>query len=491
MQPSSVGATSVAEKNILIVDDMPINLKLLMNILSQSGYDIRPTTSGRQALESIGARSPDLILLDIAMPEMDGYEVCQQLKQNPHTAAIPVIFISAANEVMDKVRAFQVGGVDYITKPFQVEEVLARIQTQLSMRDLQLQLEAQNHQLTETIAQLKSTQTQLVLSEKMAVLGQLVASVAHEMNTPLGVIRASVNTTEEFLSHRFFQFPTLLNSLPLQLQSNLLRMVNTALDSTPWLLQTSSRDRRLARRAIEAQLETWEIPASLEMADLLVDIGVYEDITPFLGVLQHPNASELLDAVYGFTSIHRSNSMTRSAVDRASIVVQALRRYAYAGDPTEPVATDLVDSIETLLTLYHNQMRNGVEVVRDYQPIPQVICYADELQQLWNNLIQNALQAMAYRGKLTVVMRQVNDRVVVSIADNGHGIPPEIQEKIFEPFFTTKGMGEGNGLGLSIVQNIVDRHGGQVRVVSQPGNTEFTIELPIDPIAPASKLLAN
>jgi two-component system, NtrC family, sensor kinase len=110
-----------------------------------------------------------------------------------------------------------------------------------------------------------------------------------------------------------------------------------------------------------------------------------------------------------------------------------------------------------------------------------VICYPDELQQLWNNLIQNALQAMAYRGKLTVMMRQVNDRVIISIADNGHGIPPEIQEKIFEPFFTTKGMGEGNGLGLSIVQNIVDRHGGQVRVVSQPGNTEFTIELPIEP----------
>jgi signal transduction histidine kinase len=160
--------------------------------------------------------------------------------------------------------------------------------------------------------------------------------------------------------------------------------------------------------------------------------------------------------------------------------VQALRRYAYTGDPMEPVLTNLTDSVETLLTLYHNQMRNGVEVIRDYHPIPPVICYADELQQLWNNLIQNALQAMAYRGKLTVSMRQVGDRVVISIADNGHGIPAEIQGKIFEPFFTTKGMGEGNGLGLSIVQNIVDRHGGQVRVESQPGRTEFTIELPIE-----------
>jgi two-component system, NtrC family, sensor kinase len=469
----------LSEKSILIVDDMPINLKLLMNILVQSGYDVRPATSGRQAIEAIGARLPDLILLDIAMPEMDGYEVCQSLKQDPHTAEIPVIFISAANEVMDKVRAFQVGGVDYITKPFQVEEVLARIETQFSIRDLQLQLQAQNDQLTQTITQLKATQTQLVLSEKMAVLGQLVASVAHEMNTPLGVIRASVNTTDEFLSRRFFQFPIVLNSLSPDLQALLLQMVNTALDATPWILQTSSRDRRMARRSIERQLDALDIPSAIELADILVDIGIYQDITPFLGILQHPDVSHLIEAVYGFTSIYRSNQMSQSAVERASIVVQALRRYAYAGDPMEPVPTNLVDSIETLLTLYHNQMRNGVEVVRDYQPIPLVMCYADELQQLWNNLIQNALQAMSYRGKMTVSMRRVDDRVTIAIADSGHGIPAEIQGKIFEPFFTTKAMGEGNGLGLSIVQNIVDRHGGSVRVESQPGNTKFTIELPI------------
>jgi two-component system, NtrC family, sensor kinase len=475
-----VDVNPISGKNILIVDDTPINLRLLMNILTQSGYDVRPAMSGKQAIDAIGIRLPDLVLLDIAMPEMDGYEVCQQLKANPLTAAIPVIFLSAANEVMDKVRAFQVGGVDYITKPFHVEEVLARIDTQFAMRDLQLQLQAQNEQLSEALRQLKSTQTQLVLSEKMAVLGQLVASVAHEMNTPLGVIRASVNTTEEFLSNRFFQFPLVLNSLPPNLQSILLNMVNTALDATPWLLQTSSRDRRTARRAIEAQLVTIGMPEALEMADLLVDIGIYQDITPVRAILQHPNAHQLLEAVYGFTSIHRSNQMTQSAVDRASIVVQALRRYAYTGDPMEPVMTDLTDSVETLLTLYHNQMRNGVEVIRDYHPIPPVMCYADELQQLWNNLIQNALQAMAYRGKLTVSMGQVADRVVISIADTGHGIPVEIQGKIFEPFFTTKGIGEGNGLGLSIVQNIVDRHGGQVHLESQPGRTEFRIELPIE-----------
>ena len=474
---------ATSERNILIVDDTPINLKLLINILTQSGYEVRPATSGKQAIDAMNARLPDLVLLDIAMPEMDGYEVCQRLKQDPVTEQVPIIFLSAAHEVMDKVRAFQVGGADYITKPFQVEEVLARIRTQLNMQDLQGQLRAQNTEISATLARLKATQTQLVLSEKMAVLGQLVASVAHEMNTPLGVIRASASTTEEFLNRSFFQFPVLLNSLAPDLQTILLQMVNTAIDATPWLLQTSSRDRRAARRGIENQLECVGISRALEIADLLIDIGIYQDITPFLGPLRHPESFKLLEAVYGFTSIYRSNQMTQSAVDRASIVVQALRQYAYTGDPSEPIATDLKGSIETLLTLYHSQMRNCVEVVRDYQPIPLVLCYCDELQQLWNNLIQNALQAMAYQGTLTVAIRRVDDRVEITISDSGHGIPVEIQEKIFEPFFTTKGKGEGNGLGLSIVQNIVDRHCGKVSVQSQPGLTQFRIELPIDLLA--------
>lgn len=470
----------VHEKTILIVDDTPVNLKLLMNILAQSGYIVRPATSGQQAIDAIQNRLPDLILLDINMPVMNGYEVCETLKQNPQTESIPVIFLSAANEVMDKVRAFQMGGVDYITKPFQVEEVLARIETQLKLRSLQLQLREQNEHLTNTLAQLKLAQTQLVLSEKMAVLGQLVASVAHEMNTPLGVIRASAATTDECLHHSFFQFPELFNALSTEHQKLLVQLVNLSIDETPWILQTSSRDRRNARRELVTVLEAKEIPQALEIADLLVDLGIHQNIEPFLPLLQRPTPVSLLEAVYRFTNIYRANQMTHNAVDRASIVVQALRRYAYAGDPTEPIATDLKDSIETLLTLYHNQMRHGVKVVRDYQSLPLVLCYPDELQQLWNNLIQNALHAMAFRGTLTVSLRLEAPWVKIAIADTGHGIPPEIQDQIFEPFFTTKSKGEGNGLGLSIVQNIVEKHQGELSVTSQPGNTRFTISLPIE-----------
>ncbi len=133
--------------NILIVDDTPDNLRLLTGILTEQGYKVRPATNGVRALSSIRKNPPDLILLDIMMPHMDGYEVCQQLKEDEQTRNIPVLFISALNQVFDKMTAFSVGGVDYITKPFQTEEVLARVKTHLTMRQLQQELQQKNQTL--------------------------------------------------------------------------------------------------------------------------------------------------------------------------------------------------------------------------------------------------------------------------------------------------------------------------------------------------------
>ncbi|EDN71372.1 two-component hybrid sensor and regulator [Beggiatoa sp. PS] len=153
-------------ETILVVDDLADNLRVLIGILSQQGYKVRPARNGQQALLMARTSPPDLILLDIMMPEMDGYEVCQQLKADQKTHHIPIIFISALNEVLDKIKAFSLGAVDYITKPFQAEEVLARVETHLKLHRL-------HHEL--------------VQSEKMASLGRLVAGFAHELNTPLGV----------------------------------------------------------------------------------------------------------------------------------------------------------------------------------------------------------------------------------------------------------------------------------------------------------------
>ncbi len=147
---------TVPAGNILIVDDTPANLRLLSKMLGRHGYEVRPIPNGKLAIAATQAALPDLILLDINMPDMNGYEVCRQLKADEKTRNIPIIFISALNEVTDKVEAFKVGGVDYVTKPFQVEEVLARINTHLTIRNLQENLETKNAQLQDALNNIKT-----------------------------------------------------------------------------------------------------------------------------------------------------------------------------------------------------------------------------------------------------------------------------------------------------------------------------------------------
>lgn len=143
-------------ETILVVDDTPANLRLLFQILSGHGYQVRAVSSGTRALESVRAGQPDLILLDIMMPEMSGYEVARRLQSDEKTRDIPIIFISALEDVKNKVSAFQAGGMDYVTKPFQVEEVLARVQTHLKLYSLQKQLERRVCELEEALAQIKT-----------------------------------------------------------------------------------------------------------------------------------------------------------------------------------------------------------------------------------------------------------------------------------------------------------------------------------------------
>ena len=141
--------------NILIVDDMPANTLLLSKILTARGYHVRPVLSGKLALQAARTEPPDLILLDINMPEMNGYEVCEQLKADAALKDIPVIFISALDQPQEKVKAFRVGGVDYVTKPFQLEEVQARVETHLKIHSLQRRLGTQNENLEQLVAEIE------------------------------------------------------------------------------------------------------------------------------------------------------------------------------------------------------------------------------------------------------------------------------------------------------------------------------------------------
>ena len=172
---------ALVESSILVVDDIPANLRLLVKLLTERGYRVRAAVNGEAALTTVQTSPPDLILLDVMMPGLDGYEVCRRLKAEEQTKDIPVIFISSLDDVFDKVKAFSAGGVDYITKPFQVEEVTARVETHLALRQ-------KNKALTQALQELKATQTQLIEVEKLAVMGKLAGGIAHELRSPLGVM---------------------------------------------------------------------------------------------------------------------------------------------------------------------------------------------------------------------------------------------------------------------------------------------------------------
>ncbi len=490
---------------ILVVDDTPANVRFLVGTLAEYGYTVRPAIDSQSALVGALAEPPDLILLDIRMPNMDGYEVCSKLKASSTTRHIPVIFISALSEVLDKVKAFGVGGVDYITKPFQVEEVLARVSTHLAMQHLQKSLLQKNEKLAEindnlenvrqqlqgkneelaqtngelanTLQQLKATQEELIQKEKMVALGQLVAGIAHEINTPLGAIRSSAGNISESLNQTLEQLPVLFQSLSLEQARDFLALLQRSLQTESTL---STKEERRMKRALISELEVKEIENVDALADTLVNMGIYNEIDAFLPLLKRPDSSQILEIAYNFSDIQRGTATINTAIERASKVVFALKTYARYDQSGKMIPAKLTEGIDTVLTLYQNQLKKGVDVKRNYAELPPVLCYPDELNQVWTNLIHNALQAMDYRGTLNLDVMQQDQQVYISITDTGAGIPEEIKAKIFEPFFTTKPPGEGSGLGLDIVKKIIEKHQGQIEVESVPGQTTFTVSMPMN-----------
>lgn len=195
-----------ANADLLIVDDLPENLAVLSSILKNAGYKVRSTLSGELALKAVALAPPALILLDVMMPNMDGYEVCRRLKAAPHSAEIPVLFISALDDPQAKVKALTQGGVDFITKPFDAHEVLARVSVHLELRratariqEQNTRLEDQNTRLSQALADLKAAQSNMVSSAKMASLGVLTAGIAHELNNPLNFVYANAQTSLKML----------------------------------------------------------------------------------------------------------------------------------------------------------------------------------------------------------------------------------------------------------------------------------------------------
>ncbi len=186
-QTEGVGKRASSSHVVLVVDDSLANIVMLSDYLEDSGFIVVTANNGEDALQKASQRPPDLVLLDVVMPGLDGFETCRRLKSQQTLQDVPVIFMTALSSTEDKVTGFQAGAVDYVTKPFRQEEILARVNTHLQIRDLNRSLHDANQELMITLDHLKATQAQLIESEKMAALGGLMSGMAHTINTPLGI----------------------------------------------------------------------------------------------------------------------------------------------------------------------------------------------------------------------------------------------------------------------------------------------------------------
>lgn len=334
---------------------------------------------------------------------------------------------------------------------------------------------AANRELKNTLEHLQRTQAQLIVSEKMAALGQLVAGIAHELNTPIGAIRSSIHDIALILDQTLKQLPVFIQTLSPPRQQDFWSLLSAALQKD---MSVSLKDERKLKRTLTKTLQQYEVSSASKIAEILVNTGIYDQIEPYLDLLKSPEHLQILNMIYRLAGLHESTNTIITAIERATKVIFALKTYSHYDHTEEKVQANIIEGIETVLTLYQNHIKQNIEVRRHYQELAPLWCYPDELNQVWTNLIHNSLQAMKNKGILTIEAVQEDTQIVVSITDNGSGIPPEIRERIFDPFFTTKPAGEGSGLGLDIVKKIIDKHQGTITVKSRPGKTTFRVALP-------------
>lgn len=390
------------------------------------------------------------------------------------------IEVSARHEIAELVEAF-----NHLIRALrghqqELEQRVAARTRELAEANLGLERTNQRLQdsyveLEQAMEALKTTQGQLIQSEKMAALGQLVAGVAHEINTPLGSITSSIET----LAQGYKRQPELLE-FSAGLAPDVRALVSDLLGQGEQSSGLNLREKRALKQTYQRALERFDGIDSRTAAELLSQLPA-QDIAELEPILSHPQAAEILDHLRAGLHVHRATHNIRIASQKARKVVFALKSFArqdtQLGD-MEPTRLD--ESIETVLTLYHNQIKQSVELHIELPDYPPILAYPDELGQVWTNLIQNALQAMEYAGRLEISVQQDQHEAVVTISDTGCGMSPEVRERIFHPFFTTKARGEGSGLGLEIVQRIVKRHNGRIEVDTVPGEgSVFRVHLPV------------
>ncbi len=324
-------------------------------------------------------------------------------------------------------------------------------------------------------AEVKARTRQVLQQEKMAALGQLTANIAHEINTPMGAIKASIEMLDVSYRNALKLFPKALDALNVQERETLLGMLSEMLSRKEPL---SSREERQKRQAISQALEAAGVPDATILASKFSHAGIFDFDADRLALLSKAGIGNALAYLFeNFEQISAAQNI-QIALERVNKIMFAIKLYSRGGSATTKSEVNLEHAIQSVTSLYGSWFKKGIVLQTDFGVMPPLLCFADELLQVWTNLILNAVQAMGSSGTLEIATRQDGNNAVITIADTGPGIPPENLEKIFDPFFTTKVSGEGSGLGLDIVRTIVTRHEGTIAVKSEPGKTVFTVTIP-------------
>jgi signal transduction histidine kinase len=315
--------------------------------------------------------------------------------------------------------------------------------------------------------------------DRLAGLGKLSAGLAHELNNPASAARRATSQLRELMQKIKNASQELGRRELTPAQRSEIEKLEASLigknDPPPDALTISALEDQLdSLLRSHGQNDLWQLSAALARKSVKPEL--LEGLFTSLGV---DTARAALVRISSSLEIAGLLTEIESATARISDLVRAIKEYTFM-DQAPVQNVDIVKSLETTLTILNHKLKHGVTVKRNYQPVPLMVdSFGSELNQVWTNIIDNAIDAMGGKGELRLRTYREDGCVVIEIGDNGPGIAPDVQPHIFEPFFTTKGVGQGTGLGLDTVQRIVKKHRGNVQVASQPGDTRFQIFLPI------------